>query len=80
MATYIMLLIHFILRIHQPKIHKYNELLLESTPDRERYFRYSRLYILDILEELQNNEPYINNIRTSGINDERLQGHFWSLI
>ena len=50
--------------------YKCNRLSLESTQDRE---------ILDILEELQNHEPCISNLRTSGtIDDERLQGHFCS--
>ena len=50
--------------------YKCNSLSLESTQDRE---------ILDILEELQNHEPCIIDLRTSGTtNDERLQGHFCS--
>ena len=38
-------------------------LFLRSTQDRE---------LLDILEELQNHEPYINDMRTCGTYDERL--------
>ena len=49
--------------------YKCNSLSLESTQDRE---------VLDILEELQNHEPCISEIRTSGTRDERLQGHFCS--
>ena len=53
-----------------PSAYKCNRLSLESTEDRE---------VLDILEELQNHEPCISNLRTSGtIDDERLQGHFCS--
>ena len=46
-----------------------NSLSLESTQDGEN---------LDILEELQNHEPRISDIRTSGTSDERLQGDFCS--
>ena len=49
--------------------YKCNSLSLESTPDKE---------ILDILEELQNHESCISDIRTSATRDERLQGHFCS--
>ena len=53
-----------------PSAYKCNRLSLESTEDRE---------VLDILEELQNHEPCISNLRTSGtMDDERLQGHFCS--
>ena len=44
--------------------YKCNSLSLEPMQDKE---------ILDILEELQNHEPCISNLRTSGtVNDERL--------
>ena len=51
--------------------YKCNSLSLESTQDR---------VVLDILDELQNHEPCISDIRTSGTRDERLQGHFCSDI
>ena len=48
---------------------KCNSLSLESSQDRE---------LVDVLEELQNYEPCISDIRTFGTNDERLQGIFYS--
>ena len=48
--------------------HEHSECLLESIQDRE---------LLDILEELQNHEPSVNNNNVS-TSDQRIQGYFCS--